>query len=105
LLHKDRNLKRTSDTKLHNAAAIIARYVNPGSHCHRGRGQRLFIGPQARRDVAEVERQIAWYKAQGLIDKGVIARDVVDLNFVKCRFLRSGEFPPLPASPWPETII
>jgi hypothetical protein len=41
------------------------------------------IEPQARLDVADVERQIASYKAQGLIDKGVNARDVVDLNFVK----------------------
>lgn len=32
---------------------------------------------------ADVECQIAWYKAQGLIDKGVNARDVVYLNFVK----------------------
>jgi hypothetical protein len=39
--------------------------------------------PQARLDVADVERQIAWYKAQGLIAKGVNARAVVDLNFVK----------------------
>jgi NitT/TauT family transport system substrate-binding protein len=43
----------------------------------------FFIEPRARLDVADVERQIAWYKAQGLIDKGVNARDVVYLNFVK----------------------
>lgn len=43
----------------------------------------FFIEPRARPHVADVERQIAWYKAQGLIDKGVNARDVVYLNFVK----------------------
>jgi hypothetical protein len=50
-----------------------------GEHCGRGRP----IEPQARLDVADVECQIAWYKAQGLIAKGVNARAVVDLNFVK----------------------
>ncbi len=43
----------------------------------------FLIEPQARLDVADVECQIAWYKAQGLIDKGVNARGVVDPNFVK----------------------
>jgi ABC-type nitrate/sulfonate/bicarbonate transport system substrate-binding protein len=72
-------------TKLHEAATIIARYVYPD--CEESAaaavGQRFFIEPQARLDVADVERQIAWYKAQGLIAKGVNARAVVDLNFVK----------------------
>jgi len=43
----------------------------------------FFIEPQAQLDVADVECQIVWYKAQGLIAKGVNARAVVDLNFVK----------------------
>jgi hypothetical protein len=62
LAHKDGNSKETSDTKSHEAATIIAlRLSRPrGEHCGRGRGQ--------------------W---RGLIDKGVNARDVVDLNFVK----------------------
>jgi len=48
-----------------------------GEHC--GRGQRLFNRTSARLDVADVERQIIWYKAQGLIDKGVNTRDVAEI--------------------------
>jgi hypothetical protein len=42
-----------------------------------------YIDPQARLDVADVARQIAWYKSQGLIDKAVDTRTVVDASFVK----------------------
>jgi NitT/TauT family transport system substrate-binding protein len=86
LLRKDRNSKRTSDTKSHEAATTIARYVYPD----RGEGgaaaveaAAYFVEPQAGLDTADIERQIAWYKAQGLIDKGVDAREVVDPSFVK----------------------
>src|SRR5215467_687706 len=86
LLRKDRNSKRTSDTKSHEAATTIARYVYPD----RGDGgaaaveaAAYFIEPQAGLDIADIERQIAWYKAQGLIDKSVNAREVVDPSFIK----------------------
>jgi NitT/TauT family transport system substrate-binding protein len=86
LLRKDRNSKRTSDTRSHEAATTIARYVYPD----RGDGgaaaveaAAYFIEPQAGLDVEDIERQIAWYKAQGLIDKSVNAREVVDPSFIK----------------------
>jgi NitT/TauT family transport system substrate-binding protein len=86
LLRKDRNSKRTSDTRSHEAATTIARYVYPD----RGDGgaaaveaAAYFIEPQAGLDAVDIERQIAWYKAQGLIDKSVNARDVVDPSFIK----------------------
>ena len=86
LLRKDVHSKRTSDTKSHEAATIIARYVYPD---HSDTGPSMveasagFIEPQAQLDVADIERQIAWYKGRGLVDKNVNARDVVDLSFVK----------------------
>jgi NitT/TauT family transport system substrate-binding protein len=86
LLRKDRNSKRASDTRSHEAATTIARYVYPD----RGDGgaaaveaAAYFIEPQAGLDVEDIERQIAWYKAQGLIDKSVNAREVVDPSFIK----------------------
>jgi NitT/TauT family transport system substrate-binding protein len=86
LLRKDRNSKRTSDIKSHEVATTIARYVYP----ERGEtgaatveAGAYFIEPQARLDVADIERQIAWYKAQGLVDKNVNARSLVDPSFVK----------------------
>ena len=42
-----------------------------------------YIDPQAQLDLADIERQVAWYKSQGLIDKAVNARAVVDASFVK----------------------
>jgi NitT/TauT family transport system substrate-binding protein len=86
LLRKDRNSKRTSDTKSHEAATTIARYVYPDrgdSGAAAVEAAAYFIEPQAGLDVADIERQIAWYKAQGLIDKGVDAREVVDPSFNK----------------------
>lgn len=86
LLRKDVHSKRTSDTKSHEAATMIARYVYPD---HRDSGASMveagayFIEPQAQLDLADIERQIAWYKGRGLVDKSVNARDVVDPSLVK----------------------
>jgi NitT/TauT family transport system substrate-binding protein len=86
LLRKDIHSKRTSDSKSHEVATIIARYVHPDRGTN-GAAQveagAYFIEPQAGLDVADIERQIAWHKAQGRVDKSVSARDVVDLTFVK----------------------
>ena len=86
LLRKDVHSKRTSDLKSHEAATTIARYVYPD----RGEGGAAtveasanFIEPQAQLDLADIERQIEWYKAGGLVDKKVSAREVLDPSFVK----------------------
>ena len=86
LLRKDRNAKRTSDTKSHEAATTIARYVYPDrgeSGAATVEAGAYFIEPQARLDVADIERQTDWYKAQGLVDRNVNARDLVDPSFIK----------------------
>lgn len=86
LLRRDRSSKRVSDTKSREAATVIARYVYPDRADGGAALVELatyFIEPQARLDVADIERQIAWYKAQGLIDKNVVAREAVDLSFDK----------------------
>lgn len=86
LLRKDRGQKRISDIKSKETATTIAHYVYPGHGTDAAATVELgayYIDPQARLDVADVARQIAWYKAQGLIDKAVDARTVVDESFVK----------------------
>jgi NitT/TauT family transport system substrate-binding protein len=86
LLRKDVHLKRTSDTKSREAAAVIARYVYPDRGDEGAAAVEAgayYIDPQARLDVADIERQIAWYKAKGLVNKNVDARDIVDSSFVK----------------------
>jgi NitT/TauT family transport system substrate-binding protein len=86
LLRKDIHSKRASDLQSHEAATKIARYVYPD----RGNGGAAtveananFIEPQAQLDPADIERQVAWYKGRGLVDKNVNARDVLDPSFVK----------------------
>jgi len=86
LLRKDRYFKRTSDDKSHEAAMTIARYVYPDRRENGAAAVEIsayFIDPQARLDLPDIERQVAWYKARGLIDKSVDARSVVDQSFVK----------------------
>jgi NitT/TauT family transport system substrate-binding protein len=85
LLRKDGSSKRISDIKSKEAATTIARYVYPdrGDAAATVELGAYYIDPQARLDVADVARQIAWYKSQGLIDKAVDARTVVDASFVK----------------------
>jgi NitT/TauT family transport system substrate-binding protein len=86
LLRKDRSSKRVSDIKSKEAATTIARYVYPDRGTDAAATVELgayYIDPQARLDVADVVRQVAWYKSQGLIDKAVDARTVVDASFVK----------------------
>lgn len=86
LLRTDRSSKRISDIKSKEAATTIARYVYPDRGTDAAATVELgayYIDPQARLDVADVVRQIAWYKSQGLIDKAVDARAVVDASFVK----------------------
>jgi NitT/TauT family transport system substrate-binding protein len=86
LLRKDIHSKRTADLKSHEAATTIARYVYPDRGIDGAatvEANAGFIEPQAKLDLADIERQVTWYKAQGLIDKTVNARDVVDPSFVK----------------------
>jgi NitT/TauT family transport system substrate-binding protein len=86
LLRKDIHSKRTSDMKSHEAATTIARYVYPDrgeSGAAAVEASAYFIEPQAQLDLADLERQVAWHKARGRLDKNVTAREVVDLSFIK----------------------
>jgi NitT/TauT family transport system substrate-binding protein len=82
LLRKDRNSKCTADIKSHEAATNV--YPDRGTSAAVAvEASAYFIDPQAQLDVADIDRQIAWHKAQGRVDKTVSARDVVDPSFVK----------------------
>ena len=83
LLRHDRGGKRISDLASQKAARIIARYVYPGrsSGAAAVEAYAYFMDPNARIDMADIERQLAWYQAQGFVDKSVDARAMVDLSF------------------------
>jgi NitT/TauT family transport system substrate-binding protein len=83
LMRRDKYSKRVSNAKSREAATAIARYVYPG----RANGAPTveayvyFIDPQAQLDTADIKRQVDWYRAQGLVNKEIDARAVVDLSF------------------------
>ena len=83
LLRHDRFSKRVLDSQSRDAAGIIARYVYPDISTGAAivEASAPFIDPKARIDIADIERQLAWYQAQGFVEKTVEARDVVDLSF------------------------
>ena len=85
LLRHERYGKRVSDAKSREATTIIARYVYPGqsSGIATVEASAYFMDPQARLDFADIARQVEWYQAQGLVDKSVDARNVVDLTYIK----------------------
>ena len=86
LLRHDRSGKRISDTKSQTAATAIARYAYPGKSATNAttvEAGAYFIDAQAKLDIADIERQIEWYKSQGLVDPSVNARNVVDLSLIQ----------------------
>ena len=84
LLRHDRYGKRVSDSGSQGAAAMIARYVYPdkSSAAAAVEAGAYFMDSQALLDAADIERQVAWYKLQGLVEQAVDARNVIDPSFV-----------------------
>jgi NitT/TauT family transport system substrate-binding protein len=84
MVRLDRYGKRISNVATREIATVIARYVFPGRSLGRAAASvetsAYSMDPQAKLDVADVESQIAWFKAQKLIDGGVDARNIVDTS-------------------------
>jgi len=84
-LRLDKYSKRVSNAASQEAAKIIAYYVYPHAARDEGmaaaEGEVHYMDAQARLDTADLSRRVAWYQAQGLLDKSVKATGLVDLNF------------------------
>lgn len=83
--HNDRFGKRVTNAKTREMSARIARYVFPGRPLDAA-GATVEAGiynmePQARLDLADIARQVAWYQSQALVAKDVEARLIVDSSF------------------------
>lgn len=87
LLRRDGSGKRISDARSKQAAAIVARYVAPGQDPQKAadtvEASTFYVDPQARLDIGDIHRQVAWFKAQGMIDAGVDPAAFIDLGFVQ----------------------
>jgi NitT/TauT family transport system substrate-binding protein len=85
LLRRDAYHKRIHDAKSREVAEAIGHYVFPGREAgNAGRAvasSAYFMDAQARLDMADFARQVAWYKAQGLLGAKIDARNLVDLTF------------------------
>jgi NitT/TauT family transport system substrate-binding protein len=60
--------------------AIVSKFT--GIAPEKIRGGIPYVDPDARLLVRDVYNQVAWYQAQGLVDKDVEAKSIVDLTFV-----------------------
>jgi NitT/TauT family transport system substrate-binding protein len=87
LLRHDSYSKRVLDARARDAAGAIGLYLFPGREASKTEpavaSAAYFMDADARLDLADLERQLAWYKAQGLIDKSIDAHKMVDLTFIK----------------------
>jgi NitT/TauT family transport system substrate-binding protein len=90
LLRRDDHGRRVFDEKAAETAAQIAKYVYPTEAAAKAatlvEASAFYVDPQARLDVADILKQIAWYKAQGLVAPEVDGRSFLDLSFVKGHF-------------------
>ncbi len=87
LLRVDASGQRLADDTATAAARQIGKYVYP-SDTPEEAGKKViasapYCDPEGRIDVADIERQIAWYKSEKLVDAAVEAKGVVDLSFTQ----------------------
>ena len=84
-LRLDKYSKRVSNAASREAAKILAYYVYPRGRPHEAlamaEGEVHFMDAKARINTADLIRRIAWYQAQGLLDKSVTAQNLIDLDF------------------------
>jgi NitT/TauT family transport system substrate-binding protein len=87
LLRTDASGKRIADDTAKQAAVQIAKYVYPSDPPEQGAAKVIasapYCDPTGKLDLAGIEKQIAWYKAEKLVDAGVDAKAFVDLSFAE----------------------
>lgn len=77
--------KRTFGADADAIVAIIGKYV-PNQTPAKIRDAAPFVDPNGRLDVGDVIGQVAWYKAQGLVDAGVDAKAFIDTGLIAGHF-------------------
>jgi NitT/TauT family transport system substrate-binding protein len=87
LLKRDDSGNRVFNAASHALAGQIAKHVYPSELPDRAIGlveaSTFYVDPQARLDVGDIHRQIAWYKAQGMVDASVDPKALFDLSFMQ----------------------
>jgi NitT/TauT family transport system substrate-binding protein len=88
LLTRDAAGKPALDSaKAMAAAKAVAKYVYPGDPPDEAVGKveaaTFYVDPLARLDIGDIYNQVAWLKAQALIDRSVDPKSFIDLSFVQ----------------------
>lgn len=87
LLRKDAAGNRISDEAAMKAGAEIGKYVYPSDQpadaAKKVIGSAVYCDPTGKIDLTDVEKQIAWYKSEKLVDAAVDAKAFIDTSFVK----------------------
>ncbi len=82
MLQLDRAGKRVLTVSTREIATIIARYAYPGKPLGRAAASvemdAMPIEPGARLDLADLARQVEWYRGQKLIETATDAKDMID---------------------------
>ena len=82
-LQKDANGKRVFGAKAEALYPIMKKYVKPQPTPQQVELGANYIDPKGRLMVQDIYNQVAWYQSQGLVDKSVSAKALLDLSFIK----------------------
>lgn len=81
-LQRDASGKRVFGAKADALIPILQKYVQPRPSRARVLASVSYIDPQARLEVADIYRQVAWYQKMGMVDRSASARSMLDLSFI-----------------------
>lgn len=79
---RDASGKRVFGPKADALIPILQKYVKPEPSAEQVKASVSFIDPKGRLLVRNLYDQVAWYKAQGMVDAGADAKTMIDLGFV-----------------------
>lgn len=85
-LQKDSEGNRMIGEKAQAMMPILEKWVQPKPTLDTVKIAANYMDPQGRLMVKNIYDQVAWYQAQGQVDKSVNARDFLDLSFVQGHF-------------------
>lgn len=87
VLRRGADGKRIFDAAAEKTAADIGKYVFPSDPpavaAKKVFDSAVYLDPTGKLDVADIEKQIAWYKAEKLVDAGVDGKAFIDASFVR----------------------
>lgn len=79
----DASGKRVFGAKADALLPIMQKYVEPAPTKEAIELSASYFDPQGRLLVDDIYAQVAWYQANGMVDKDVSAKNVLDLTFIK----------------------